>query len=105
MVAIPQGRAEQWGALADRFRAIGLTSEWVERQESVVGRFPAAFAADWLRVQYAVSEEPAALALRLLARDEPVSRPQAVAALGEECFAFAAASGLISCPEVSPQAC
>ena len=95
MMAIPQGRAEQWRALADRFRAIGLTSEWVERQESVVGRFPAAFAADWLRVQYAVTEEPAALSLRLLARDEPVSRPQAVAALGEECFAFAAASGLI----------
>jgi len=95
MEAIPQGRAEQWAALADRLRAIGLTSEWVERQESAMARFPTAFAADWLRVQYAVSEEPAALALRLFVRDEPVSRAEALAALGEECFAFAAGSGLI----------
>jgi methylase of polypeptide subunit release factors len=95
MSAIPQASASQWAALADRFRAIGLTSEWAERQEQSVARFPAAFASEWLRLQYAVSEEPAAIALRMLARDEPVGTDEAQRALGNELFAWAKECGLI----------
>ncbi len=95
MIAIPQGTVAQWTALADRFRAIGLTSAWIEEQEKSIGRFPAAFGTDWLRLQFEVSDEPAALALRMLTRDEPVSTAQAIRALGEESFAFARDCSLI----------
>lgn len=95
MNAIPQATATQWADLAGRLRTIGLTSEWVEQQEQTISRFPAAFGADWLRIQYAVSQEPAAFAYRMLTRDEPVTTEEAQRALGGELFAWARDCGLI----------
>lgn len=95
MNTIPQATAAQWAALANRLRAIGLTSEWVEQQEQSISRFPAAFGSDWLRIQYAVSPEPAAMAFRMLTRDEPVTTEDAQRALGEDLFAWAKECGLI----------
>ncbi len=96
MNSIPQGTAAQWEALAARLRSIGLTSEWTAAQQASSERMPSSISSEWLRMRYAVDDSPAALALRLLARDEPVDTRQAVAALGDEVFEFARTCGLIT---------
>jgi SAM-dependent methyltransferase len=96
MISIPQGTDAQWEALAGRLRAIGLTSAWAREQELSSERMPATIASEWLRLKYLTADTPAAYALRLLARDEPVDTRQAAEGLGEEGFAFARECGLIT---------
>jgi SAM-dependent methyltransferase len=86
---------QPWTQLRQRFLAIGLHRDFTAANNADANRFSELLRQDRLRHLFLNDPQPASLALQLFGFEEPLSRDQCLAALGESLFAFCLQSGLV----------
>lgn len=86
----------RWSAFAQHLRTLGLTRDFTLARQQASERFPASFRSDWLANSYRCDSSSAAVVLRLLAFDHPVTQAEAIAALGGGWFEFVVGTGLVN---------
>ncbi|MBK6405867.1 MAG: methyltransferase [Holophagales bacterium] len=93
---LASARPAVWAVLAERFRAVGFTSEYVRAIESGAATMPEPVRSRWIRQHHRRQVHPASTAVRLFALEDVVPEPRVVALLGKELTDQARESGLIA---------